>query len=83
MKKYLSLLYMSTKNHNILYFVDISGINFANKGICLWKAPKALAGRGFEPAQFALKPVHPSETVTAPAQNPSLVPAGAGDKTQK
>jgi len=51
MKKYLSLWCMSTKNHNILYFVDISGINFLNKGICLWKAPKPLVGRGFRPVK--------------------------------
>ena len=47
MKKYLSLWCMSTKNHNILCFVYVPSIKFANKGICLWKAPKALAGRGF------------------------------------
>jgi hypothetical protein len=74
---------MSTKNHNILYFVVISGIKLLNKGICLWKAPKPLAGRGFPPAKFALKPVHPPGSVTAPAQNPSLVLAGAVGKTQK
>jgi hypothetical protein len=48
---------MSTKNHNILRFVYVPGIKLLNKGICLWKAPKALAGRGFRPAKFALKPV--------------------------
>ena len=47
MKKYLCLLCLSTKNHNILCFVNFSGTKFANKGICLWKAPKPLAGRGF------------------------------------
>jgi hypothetical protein len=49
---------MSTKNHNILYFVYVPGINLLNKGIYLWKAPKTLAGRGFRPAKFAQKPVH-------------------------
>jgi hypothetical protein len=47
MKKYLCLWCMSTKNHNILCFVYVPVIKFANKGICLWKASKALAGRGF------------------------------------
>jgi len=53
MKKYLCWLYMSTENHNILYFVGVSSTKVLNKGICLWKAPKTLAGRGFPPAKIA------------------------------
>jgi hypothetical protein len=49
MKTYRSLLCLSTKNHNILYFLNIPGTNFPNKGICLWKASKLQAGRGFGP----------------------------------
>jgi hypothetical protein len=59
MKKYLCWWCMSTQNHNILYFVYVPGINFLNKGICLWKAPKTLAGRGFPPAKSAPNPVQP------------------------
>ena|ERR1035437_3111183 len=51
MRKYLCLWCMSTKNHNILCFVYVPRIKLLNKGICLWKAPKALAGRGFRPAK--------------------------------
>ncbi len=47
MKTYRSLLCLSTKNHNILYFLKISGINFPNTAICLWKARKPQAGSGF------------------------------------
>jgi len=43
MKKYRCLWYMSTRNHNILYFLYIPGIHFQNKGSCLWKAPETLA----------------------------------------
>jgi hypothetical protein len=46
MKKYRSLWWMSTRNHNILYFVNIPGIHFPNKGNCLWKAAEVQAGRG-------------------------------------
>jgi hypothetical protein len=46
MKKYRSLLWMSTTNHNILYFLFISRISFANSGNCLWKAQKPQALRG-------------------------------------
>jgi hypothetical protein len=74
---------MSTKNHNILCFVDVSGTKVLNKGICLWKAPKALAGRGFPPVQICPKSGAVSEPATAPPQNPRLVLAGGGDKTQE
>jgi hypothetical protein len=47
MKKYRSLLCLSTKNHNILCFVTIPGIYLPNKGDCLWKAANAHAGREF------------------------------------
>src|ERR1035438_1998109 len=82
MKKYLSLLCLSTKNHNILCFLDVSGTKVINKGICLWKAPKPLAGRGFPPAKTAPKPVQTRGLWLHQPQNPSLVLAGAGDKAQ-
>ncbi len=47
MKKYRCLWCLSTKNHNILYFVHIRGIYFPNKGKCLWKARSPLRGAGF------------------------------------
>jgi hypothetical protein len=47
MKKYRSLWYMSTTNHNILYFVDITRIRFLNIAIRLWKAQNSLAPCGF------------------------------------
>jgi hypothetical protein len=55
MRKYLCLWCMSTKNHNILCFVYVPGIKLLNKGIYLWKAPKALARRGFPPAKICPK----------------------------
>jgi hypothetical protein len=45
MKKYRSLLCMSTINHNILYFLFISRIWFANSGNRLWKAQEPQARR--------------------------------------
>jgi hypothetical protein len=45
---------MSTRNHNILYFLYIPGIHFQNKGGCLWKAQETLAGRGFQLLNSAL-----------------------------
>ncbi len=50
---------MSTKNHNILCFIGFSGIKLLNKGICLWKAPKTLAGRGFPTVKICPKTVQP------------------------
>jgi len=47
MKKYRSLWYMSTTNHNILYFVDITRIRFLNTAICLWKVQNSLVRGGF------------------------------------
>ena len=44
MKKYRCPWCLSTGNHNILYFVDISGTCSLNTAICLWKASKALLG---------------------------------------
>jgi len=52
MKKYRSLLCMSTTNHNILYFLFISRISLANNGNRLWKAQKPLALRGDEPSNL-------------------------------
>ena len=74
MKKYLCLWYMSTKNHNILYFVDVSSTYFANKGICLWKALKTLAGHGFPPVKSALNPVQTWECTTASPPKPKPSP---------
>ncbi len=48
MKKYRSLWWMSTGNHNILYLAYIRRIRFLNTGICLWKAQNGLALRGFQ-----------------------------------
>jgi hypothetical protein len=47
MKKYRCPWCMSTKNHNILYFVCISSICPLNTAICLWKAQTSLSWRGF------------------------------------
>jgi hypothetical protein len=47
MKKYRCLLYKSTTNHNILYFLCIPGIPFLNTAICLWKAQNTQAKCGF------------------------------------
>jgi hypothetical protein len=52
MKKYRCLWYMSTTNHNILYFVAINGINFPNKGNYLWKAPKLPAEDGVQAVEI-------------------------------
>jgi hypothetical protein len=38
MKKYRCPWYVSTQNHNILYFVHISGTSSLNTAIWLWKA---------------------------------------------
>jgi len=46
MKKYRCPWYMSTKNHNILYFVRIWSIRSLNTAIRLWKAPNSLVGCG-------------------------------------
>ena len=43
MKKYRCLWYVSTRNHNILYFVYIPRICLLNTATCLWKAHKTLA----------------------------------------
>jgi len=83
MKKYLCLLCLSTKNHNILCFLNISGINLLNKGICLWKAPKPLAGRGFPIVKICPKFGATSGECGNTTPKPSLVLAGAGDKAQK
>jgi len=45
MSKYRSLWYMSTTNHNILYFNDIQSIYILIPRICLWKAGDSLARR--------------------------------------
>jgi len=47
MKKYRSLWYKSTTNHNILYFGNIHRISSLNTRNCLWKAQNTLAQRGF------------------------------------
>jgi hypothetical protein len=53
MKKYRSLWGMSTRNHNILYFVHIPRINLLNSPLCLWKARNPLQPRAFPPREFA------------------------------
>lgn len=84
MKKYLCLLCLSTKNHNLLCFIGFSGIKLLNKGICLWKAPKTLVGRGFPIVKICTNfGATPRACYGTTVQTTSLVLAGAGDKTQK
>ena len=82
MKKYRCPWYMSTTNHNILYFGHISGINFPNKGDSLWKAPNSLARRGVKPAKSASIPVQ-SWPALPSLSNSSLALTAPGGKTQK
>jgi len=58
MKKYRSLWGMSTTNHNILYFLCIPRISFANTGNRLWKARKPQKRRGPTAFNFAQNTVH-------------------------
>jgi hypothetical protein len=53
MKKYRSLWYKSTTNHNILYFLSIPGIRSLNTAICLWKAENTPMNRGLQGPDFA------------------------------
>ena len=57
---------MSTRNHNILYFVVVSCTSLLNTGICLWKAQNGHVWRG-----FARSILHRNRS--RPAKNP--VPA--------
>jgi hypothetical protein len=90
MKKYRSLWYVSTRNHNILYFVCIPRTFLLNTGLCLWKAPKTLFWRAFRPSNFApnlmqlqpSRPLCPSKPGPLPKTRspyskikPSLAPA--------
>ena len=59
MKKYRCLWYKSTTNHNILYFVAVSGIWFQNANKRLWKAQNGLAQRGLAGGNFAPNSVQP------------------------
>jgi hypothetical protein len=52
MKKYRSLWYKSTTNHNILYLHHIPGIQSLNTAICLWKAENTLAPRGLQGLRY-------------------------------
>jgi hypothetical protein len=47
MKKYRSLWWMSTTNHNILYFACNPCISLLNTAICLWISHLSLARCGF------------------------------------
>ncbi len=46
MKKYRCPWYVSTQNHNILYFVHIWRICSLNTALCLWKALRSLVRCG-------------------------------------
>ena len=52
MKKYRCLWYVSTTNHNILYFVGVSRTCSLNTATCLWKVANGLVWRGV--ARFVL-----------------------------
>jgi hypothetical protein len=52
MKKYRCPWCVSTENHNILYFVVVSGTSTQNTAICLWKASNSLARRRFAPSDL-------------------------------
>jgi hypothetical protein len=51
MKKYRCPWYVSIQNHNILYFVHISGIRSLNTAIWLWKARWIVVQSGVTPLQ--------------------------------
>lgn len=73
---------MSTRNHNILYFVCIRGISLPNSGKCLWKAQNTLAGRGF--ARLLLPKVLCRMGLRAAfPPNSTLFLAGVAHKAQK
>jgi hypothetical protein len=55
MKTYRCPWYVSTRNHNILYFVCIPRTILLNTGLSLWKAPKTLVRRAFGPSRSAPK----------------------------
>jgi hypothetical protein len=79
MKKYRSLWYMSTTNHNILYFAVNPCTSLLNTGICLWKAQNNLVWRGFL-SHFASKlvqigqPPGPSRSRPGISDRPVLIP---------
>jgi hypothetical protein len=52
MKTYRCLWWLSTTNHNILYFVGLPRIPLLNTGICLWKAQNTLSQRRFRCPNF-------------------------------
>jgi hypothetical protein len=53
MKKYRCPWYVSTTNHNILYFVSVSRTCSLNTAICLWKVANGLVWSGV--ARFVLQ----------------------------
>ena len=82
MKKYRCPWYVSTTNHNILYFVGISRTCSLNTAICLWKVANGLVWRGV--ARFVL---HSNRSkVRAPARSLyrylSVAPHGPPHKAQ-
>ena len=83
MKKYRCLWCLSTKNHNILYFVYIAASTFQTKGICLWKARKRLAGRGFRLRNLPKIRCKPRGLAIRTCFDPSLVLSGTGNKGRK
>jgi hypothetical protein len=66
MKKYRCPWYVSTTNHNILYFVGISRTCSLNTAVCLWKAANGLAWR-----EVARSVLHSNRgKIRAPARSP-------------
>jgi hypothetical protein len=83
MKKYRSLWYMSTTNHNILYLADMQGISLLNTGNRLWKAQNSLARRGLGLSYSEPRYVQFGVCALFPALNSRVVLAGAENKAQK
>jgi hypothetical protein len=82
MKKYRCLWCMSTTNHYILYFVNISRTCPLNTVIYLWKACNSLAGSGFARPESA-KCTARIGFQPASSSISSLFPADARHKRQK
>jgi hypothetical protein len=86
MKKYRCPWYVSTRNHNILYFVCIRRTSLLNKGTYLWKAPKALDLCGSELSKSALNlmqrhplPVSPLRPISTFKASPGPHPVQDAD----
>jgi hypothetical protein len=92
MKKYRCLWCMSTRNHNILYFVCVPRIHLLNTATRLWKAQKPLVQRGLQPpktcTKFDATPALPASGALAhqpaapPVYSSSLAPRKPRRKAQ-